>query len=367
MNDNVYKVLMGDNAPFLGLANISYYDRTWKGEIVDVHYDELITKSIDGKPVLNRENYRTVDIRWLEGKPFTSKNVHIPEYLSFKGGYGINYLPMKGDIVLASFSPTNEPYIITIVSRCSVYNHGMIYDDGEVIRNEYGDPKADTAIDPLIRPTPFRRINPGEISITSLNNNGEIYLDKNGTTKIISREIKVSDAGGVQCGNRLWELSLGQDIYKETEKGATELKKSSFGNNIQFQVLGHQNNCKVDFDEKGNIEIKNNGSNIKIETNGNFNIETDTGNKISLEDNKITISNNSGSSITMQGNNIQLGDNANYSAVLGESLFTLLTSMITVFNTHTHQGVMSGTSSTTPTITPMVIQDFLSKTIKLKE
>ena len=68
----------------------------------------------------------------------------------------------------------------------------------------------------------------------------------------------------------------------------------------------------------------------------------------------------------MNSSGIQLGDNANFSAVLGESLNTLLESMITIFNSHVHPGVSSGESSTAPTITPMVISDILSKTIKLK-
>ena len=44
-----------------------------------------------------------------------------------------------------------------------------------------------------------------------------------------------------------------EHIYKETKDGATEIKKSSFGNDVQFQILGHQNDCKVDFDSEGNI------------------------------------------------------------------------------------------------------------------
>lgn len=346
MSDNVYRVLMGDNAPFAGLANVSYYNRTWKGEIVDVHYDNLLTKDVNGNTVLNKDIYRTVDIRWIEGKPFTSKNVHIPEYLSYKGGYGINYLPMKGDIVLASFSPTNEPYIITIVARCSVYEHGAIYDDGTVVKNEYGDPLIDSVIDEQIRPTPFRRVAPGDISITALNNNCELFLSKEGTAKIIAREPKYSDMGGVQCGNRLWEISLGNEIYDE---GNSELKKNSLGNNIQFQILGHQNGCKVNFDNKGNIEILTNG------------------NSVILTKDNVKISDNKGNSITLNNQGIQLGDNANFSAVLGESLVNLLNTMITTFNTHTHQGVMSGPSTTPPPSMPMIMTDILSKKIKLKE
>ena len=365
MADNVYRVLMGDNAPFMGMANVNYFDRTLKGEIVNVHYEPM-KETVDG-PILNQVHYRTVDIRWLEGKPYTSLNVHIPELISLKGGYGLNYLPTIGDIVLASFDSTNQPNIISIVSRCSAYNHGALSDETlKPVLNKYGDVIIDNVVEQAIRPTPFRFIEPGEISLTSLNNNSEIYLDKNGATKIITRIPNTNLTGGVQCGNRLWEIAVGQDIIDE---GTQEIKKSSFGNNIQFQVLGHQNDCKVDFDSEGNIEVKNKGHNVKIETNGNFTINTTTGNKVSLTDGVIKISDKNGNSITMNSSGIHLGDNANFSAVLGESLNTLLESMIMIFNAHTHM-YSPGSGSPTPTattLTPMTIADILSKTIKLKQ
>jgi len=370
MSDNVYRVLMGDNAPFMGMANINYFDRTLKGEIVNVHYEPM-KETVDG-PILNQIHYRTVDIRWLEGKPYTSLNVHIPELISFKGGYGLNYLPTIGDIVLASFDTNNKPNIISIVARCSAYNHGALSDETlKPVLNEYGDVIIDTVVEQSVRPSPIRFIKEGEISLTSLNNNSEIYLDEFGATKIITRvpDTVLHSAetdGGVQCGNRLWEISVGQDIYDE---GSKELKQSSFGNNIQFQVLGHQNDCKVDFDSEGNIELKNKGNNLKLAKNGDFNLVTSTGNSISLTDGVIKVADKNGNSITMNSSGIQLGDNANFSAVLGESLNTLLESMIEIFNAHTHM-YSPGSGSPTPTattLTPMMISDVLSKTIKLKQ
>lgn len=365
MSDNIYKVLMGDNAPFAGMANTSYYNRTLKGEIIEVHYEPM--KSTAEGPILNQIHYRTVDIRWLDGKPYTSLNVHIPELISYKGGYGLNYLPTKGDIVLATFNANNKPHIISIVARCSAYNHGALSDETLLpALNKYGDVIIDNAIEQAIRPTPIRFIEPGEISLTSLNNNSELYLDKYGSIKLISRIPTTEILGGVQCGDRLWEISSGQDIIDE---GTKEVKKSCFGNNIQFQILGHQNDCKVDFDSEGNIEVKNKGHNVKIETNGNFTINTTTGNKISLTDGIIKISDKNGNSITMNSSGIHLGDNADFSAVLGESLNTLLASMIAIFNAHTHM-YSPGSGTPTPTattLTPMTITDILSKTVKLKQ
>lgn len=372
MSDNVYRALMGDNAPFLGMANISYYDKIVRGIITKVHYVPMSDALGDnGKPILNQQSYRTVDVRWLEGKPFTSEKVHIPELVSFLG-YGLNYLPSVGDIVLGGFSPNDDPYILTIVARCSAYEHGALSDNTKrPILNEYGDVQIDTVVTETLRPTPIRYIKPGEISLSSVNNNSELYFDEYGTAKLISRTPVLTKAGddyvnGLQCGNRLWEISVGQDIINE---GTKEIKKSSFGNNVQFQILGHQNGAKVDFDSEGNIEVINKGNNMKMDIDGNFIVTTSTGNSISLTDGVIKVSDNNGNSITMNSSGIQLGDNANFSAVLGESLNTLLSSMISIFNSHTHiysPGPGSPTP-TTPTQTPMTIADILSKTIKLKQ
>lgn len=369
MSENVYRVLMGDNAPFLGLANISYLDRTLKGVIKEIHYEPMSISSNANQPILNQTSYRTVDVEVIEGKPYIFKNVHIPELVSFLG-YGLNYLPSKGDAVLIGFDSNNNPLIINIVSRCSVYEHGAL--STETLKpelNKYGDVIIDDAIQGDIRPTPIRYITPGEISLASLNGNSELYFDKKGTAKLISRIPVLEKEGnyyknGLQCGDRLWEVSIGQDIVDE---GTKEIKQSSFGNNIQFQVLGHQNGCKVDFDGEGNIEVQNKGNNLKMEVNGNFTITTSTGNSMSLTDGVIKISDNNGNSITLNSDGIQLGDNADFSAVLGESLNTLLSSMIEVFNSHVHPGVLSGPASTGISTTQMKLSDVLSKTIKLKQ
>lgn len=366
MSDNVYRVLMGDNAPFSGMANISYMNKTLRGHIVKTYYEPMSESSNKNEPILNQYSYRTVDVEMLEGKPATYANVKIPELISFKG-YGLNYLPSVGDIVLVAFDSNNTPIIINILSRCSVYEHGSLSTETLLPNlNKYGDITIDTAIAKSIRPTPIRYIKEGEISLTSLNGNNELYFDKYGTMKLISRIPNLNKESGEQCGDRLWEVSIGQDILDE---GSKEIKQSSFGNNVQFQVLGHQNNCKVDFDSEGNIEVLNNGNNLKMQVNGDFNITTSNGNSISLTDGIIKVADKQGNSITMNASGIQLGDNANFSAVLGESLNALLASMIAIFNSHTHMySPGSGTPTpTAPTQTPMMIQDILSKTIKLKQ
>ena len=366
MSDNIYKVLMGDNAPFDGLANKNYFDRTLRGEIVATHYELMLENNEKGEIENQQYGYRTVDIRWLEAKPYISSYVKIPEIISMQG-YGLNYLPSVGDIVVASFDSNNYPIIQNIYSRCAFFEHGTLNDEIRLPElNTYGDPLIDTAIETEIRPTPIRYILPGEISLTSLNLNNELYFDKYGTAKLISRIPNLNKEMGEQCGDRLWEISSGQDIYDE---GTNTLKQSSFGKNVQFQVLGHKNNCKVDFDSDGNIEVNNNGNNMKMKVNGDFIVTTSTGNSISLTNGIIKVADNQGNSITMNSSGIQLGDNANFSAVLGESLNTLLTSMIAIFNAHTHK-YSPGPGSpipTAPTETPMMIADILSKTIKLKQ
>lgn len=359
MSDNIYRVLMGDNAPFGGLANLSYYDRIVRGRIVKVHYNPMSeTLGENGKHILNQQSYRTVDIDWLEGKPFTSENVHIPELVSFLG-YGLNYLPSKDDIVLAGFDCNDNPHILNIVARCSAYEHGSLENSTRLPSlNKYGDVRPDEVIADAIRPTPIRYIEPGEISLTSLNNNNELYFDKFGTAKLISRipiltckdskdiDLK-TNVNGLQCGDRLWEISIGQDIYKETDKGPSEIKKSSFGNNIQFQILGHKNDCKVDFDSEGNVELNTNRCNIQVDKDGII---------------TATISN--GEQIRITSSGIFLGNGTTQQAVLGNKLETLLIELINAFNAHTHTGNL-GYPTDSPKVT-VDMKEILSETVELK-
>ena len=356
MGDNVYRVLMGDNAPFLGMANASYYDRILRGRIVKVHYN--IQTESHKELIFNQQSYRSVDVEWLEGKPFTSEQVHIPELVSFLG-YGLNYLPSVNDIVMAGFDSNNRPNIICIVARCSSYEHGVrgSSEKEQVKLNAYGDPTVDTSLPKEITPTPIRYIKPGEISLTSLNNNSELYFDKYGTAKIISRIPNLTSTGdettgivytnGQQCGDRLWEISLGQDVIDESPTSSKEPKKSSFGNNIQFQVLGHQNDCKIDFDSAGNIEVNTNRCNIQIEKDG-----------------VITATISNGEQIKITSNGIYLGNGTTQQAVWGNKLETLLIELINTFNSHVHTGNL-GFPTDSPSAT-VDMTDILSKTVEVK-
>ena len=208
MSDNVYKVLLGDDAPFGGLANKNCNDRVIKGFITQVHYD--LFKISAGQPVLQQNYYRTVDVQWLEGKLYESKYVRIPETVSFKG-YGLNYLPSVGDVVYAAFDTNNDPVIISIVARCSVFEHGALNDKTLLPNlNSYGDPILDENIPDDIKPTPIRYIKPGEISLKSLKE-AELFLDNYGTIKQIVRKQNNEQ----QCGDRLWEISAGENIIDE--------------------------------------------------------------------------------------------------------------------------------------------------------
>lgn len=343
MSDNIYRVLMGDNAPFLGMANISYMNRILRGRIVKVNY-KLLSSSSENKPVLNQLSYRTVNVEVMEGKPYTFANVHIPELVSYLG-YGLNYLPAVNDIVLIGFDSSNKPQVLTIVARCSVYEHGVLSTETNLPDlNKYGDIQADQVITKSIRPTPIRYITPGEISLTSLNNNNELYFDKYGCARLITRVPNLNKECGEQCGDRLWEVSVGQDIYDEGSKG---LKQSSFGNNIQFQVLGHQNDCKVDFDSEGNIEVNTNKCNLQVDKDG-----------------VITATISNGEQIKITSNGIFLGNGTTQQAVWGNTLQTLLIELINAYNSHTHTGNL-GFPTDSPKVT-VQMQDILSKTVELK-
>ena len=338
MSDNVYKVLLGDDAPFGGLANKNCNDRIIKGFITQVHYD-LFSASDNSKPVLQQNYYRTVDVQWLEGKLYESKYVRIPETVSFKG-YGLNYLPSVGDVVYAAFDINNDPIIISIVARCSIFEHGALNDKTKLPElNNYGDPLIDIAINGDIRPTPIRYIKPGEISLKSLKE-AELFLDNYGTIKQIVRKQNNEQ----QCGDRLWEISTGEQIIDES---TGEIKKSSFGNNVQYQILGHQNNTYINVDEKGNLEINNDKCNIQIDKDGVIVTKIKNGEQI-----KIT------------SNGIFLGDTTTQQAVLGNTLQTLLIELINAYNSHTHTGNL-GFPTDSPKTT-VIMQDILSKTVELK-
>ena len=338
MSDNVYKVLLGDDAPFGGLANKNCNDRIIKGFITQVHYD-LFSASDNSKPVLQQNYYRTVDVQWLEGKLYESKYVRIPETVSFTG-YGLNYLPSVGDVVYAAFDTNNDPIIISIVARCSIFEHGALNDKTKLPElNNYGDPLIDIAINGDIRPTPIRYIKPGEISLKSLKE-AELFLDNYGTIKQIVRKQNNKQ----QCGDRLWEISTGEQIIDES---TGEIKKSSFGNNIQYQILGHQNNTYINVDEKGNLEINNDKCNIQIDKDGII---------------AATIKN--GEQIKITSNGIFLGDTTTQQAVLGNTLQALLIELINAYNSHTHTGNL-GFPTDSPKTT-VIMQDILSKTVELK-
>jgi len=344
MSDNIYKVLMGDNAPFSGLANKNYFDRTLRGEIIKVHYNLFEQNKKDGQFEFQQFGYRSIDIRWIEAKPHISCNVRIPEIVSMQG-YGLNYLPSVGDIVYASFDSKNYPIIQNIYSRCAAFEHGILSNETQLPElNNYGDPLIDTAIKKEIRPTPIRYIVPGEISLTSLNLNNELYFDKYGTAKLIARVPNLTNETGEQCGDRLWEISVGKDIYNE---GTNTLKQSSFGNNVQFQILGHQNDCKVDFDNAGNIEINTNNCNIQVDRDG-----------------VITATIKNGEQIKITSSGIFLGNGTMQQAVWGNKLQDLLIELINAYNSHTHTGNLGF-----PTDSPKIIvkmQDILSETVEVK-
>ena len=354
MSENITRLLFGDDAPFYGMANTTYYDRTIKGVIVKVHYNLIDTET--NPPILNQNTYRTVDIDWLEAKPYRSEYVHIPELVAFKG-YGLNYLPSVGDVVLASFNSNNDPVIINIVSRCSAYQHGALNDKtGLPELNNYGDPIIDSVIPEEIRPTPIRYIEPGEISLISLNS-AELYLDKYGSAKTIVRQ----QTSEQQMGNRLWELSIGEQIVDE----GTNRPKIDNNQNIQFQLLGHQNGFTNNVMSDGSFHIINQGWDITCNTDQSFIVKNNIGDTLTINNGTINFKNSQGDSIEISNGMIKVGTNAKEPMVLGDTLTSFMNTIISIFNSHTHlysPGPGTPTSTATPT-TPMVIQDFLSKKV----
>lgn len=261
MADNVYRILMGDNAPFLGSANINCFDRVCRGIITNTHYDLMTSQDeTSTQKVENLYNFQTVDVRWIDGKPYTSLNIHINNQISLSG-YGTQMLPDVGDMVIAGFMPGGLPIIIGYMKNMPYRQSGLIDTDNNKQKlNDYGDPVPNDASGSSLSVSPFRQITPGEWQTIS-KGKAEIYLDKNGAIKLITR--KQVESGSKEFGDRLWEISCGENIVDES----TGKQKDA-----ELEIKGVQNGFSLSVDKDGNITILNNGNTITIDKNGKLNL-----------------------------------------------------------------------------------------------
>lgn len=351
MSDNVYKVLMGDNAPFLGMANNKYDQYLRRGQIVNVHYE----LAENGQQ--NTYTFNTVDISWIDGQPYTSTNVPISHSYIGTNGWGIQLKPEIGDFVIAAFLPGAKPEILRFLKRSEFLQSGQVnINEGTQITNEYGDPVKKEGQGSYI---PFRNIQPGEISIKS-KKEAEIYLDDNGSAKIITRKQKPEGEEQEFNPGRLVEISSGEQIINE---GTGEIKKDFKGNNVNFQLLHHQNGFKQDLGSDGSFQVSNSGWDITCDTDNKLIIKNTGGDVLTVDNGKINFLNSQGDSIEIADGKIKVGTKAQEPMVLGNTLTAFMSTIIGIFNGHTHMYAPGpGTPTpTTPPTTPMVIKDFLSK------
>lgn len=348
MSDNVYKVLMGDNAPFLGMSNERFTEYLKRGIITNVHYN------FSHNNVQNTYNFNTIDVTWLDGQPYTSSNIPLSHSFISNNGWGIQIKPEIGDTVIAAFLPGAKPEILRFLKRSEFLQSGRVdVNNNKQILNQYGDP---IKIDGQGAYIPFRNIVAGEISIKS-KKEAEIFLDDSGSFKTITRK-QDKDS----CNDRSFEISIGETIINE---GTKEIKKDFKGNNVNYQILGHQNNFKNDIGSDGSFQITNNGWDISCDVENKLVIKNNNGDILTVDNGKINFLNSKGDSIEIADGKIKVGTNAQEPMVLGDTLTSFMSTIIGIFNSHTHlyaPGPGTPTSTAVPS-TPMILQDFLSKKV----
>ena len=347
MGDNVYKVLMGDDAPFLGFSNEKYEEYLRRGKIVNVHYD------LSQNNAQNTYTFNTIDVAWIDGQNYVSTNIPL-SYSLISNGWGVQLKPEIGDFVIAAFLPGSKPEILRFLKRSEFLQSGQVdVNNNKQILNKYGDP---IKIDGQGAYIPFRNIVPGEISIKS-KKEAEVFLDDFGSFKTITRK-QDNDS----CNDRSFEISIGETIINE---GTKEIKKDFKGNNVNYQILSHQNNFKNDIGSDGSFQITNNGWDISCDVENKLVIKNNNGDILTVDNGKINFLNSKGDSIEIADGKIKVGTNAQEPMVLGDTLTTFMSTIIGIFNGHTHL-YAPGPGTPTPTAppsAPMVLQDFLSKKV----
>lgn len=282
------------------LANNKFQNNLRYGKIVKINNDLFTNVTQNEQSIPNTSSFQTLDIMWLNGQNYVSQQVPVPySYISIQG-YGMQYLPSVGDYVIAAFLIGGIPLILGYSKINPLNNIGVLDNNKkEITKNAFGDPLSNN--DNL----PFRYIEPGEFNIIS-KNQAEIYLDKYGNIKLITR--KQNENKGYH--DRLYEITIGENIIDE----ATGEKKD-----CQFEIKNYENNTKIMINSKGEVKI--------------------------------------------EAEKIILGNSMTQPAVLGNDLKSLLENIINTFNQHTHSTPSGMTSSP---MEQLEYEDILSEKVEVE-
>lgn len=342
MSDNVYRVLMGSRAPFLGLANEKYTEYLRRGIIIDTHYD-MVQENAQ-----NTYTYNTVDITWLDGQPFTSINVPLSYPFISNEGWGLQIKPEKGDTVIAAFLPNTQPQILRFIKRSEFLQLGQIdVSKSAQILDQYGDP---IPMEGKGAYKPFREIVAGEYSLKS-KKGAEIYADDNGSFKIITRTQEENSV-------RNQEISYGTKIINEvTNEPETDFK----GNNVNYEHKDIQSGYSKIIGSDGSFVIKNNGWTIVCDSENKFTMTNESGDNLTIDNGTINFKNKQGDSIEISGGKIKVGTNAIQPMALGDSLLNFINTIIGIYNIHTHSIAEGVTLIPNELMTPATDTDFLSQ------
>lgn len=379
------------NEPYEGKNNKQLFRNIRLGVIKKVNSDIKQDDIIAGK-----HSYGTIDVEWVEDGITISQRTPIMFPMS-GNGWGIYGCPEEGDIVIGAFKTGGYPISLGYIRRSSVSQLGQIVNN-EVLLNALGeqlptnldkDGIEDTSIPAFI---PLRPLVPGEIFLRS-KAHSEIYMDRNGTFRIIARA-KQTNSASKSFTSRLFQVILGESYGDDLKTAILD----KFGK-IYHLYLKHIKGGSLGFNERGDLTIDVKGidegnaasldltvqkefsficgsSTVSVTKEGLISFKNDSGQEITLDKagTTVTIKDQSGNSIIMNGTTINIGSSANNFAVLGNLMLTVLNNIITKFNTHTHLVLTSGTAAaqsgttqvTATTITALTSSDISSKKVMVQ-
>ena len=243
--------------PYDGLESASYnpYQYLRAGRILEIFDNNKFEVSV-GSNVVNSSCYFSVLIEWLD-RPGDSGSFVVPTskidlHYPFLGkGWGIQYKPSLGDVVLCGFRMGGYAVMLG-------YFPASYYDKVNGVHTE-GDTKTGYT---------FRNIVEGEYCLKS-KNGAEWYLDDKGSIHLITRnqsqtrtitntftnsnEVVVEDNPDIEVviGKTYEHKAVGESKQIDFTKEV----KSSNGNSTRVSVQDYASGTKIIIDTAGNIEI----------------------------------------------------------------------------------------------------------------
>ncbi len=236
--------------PFEGLEDTSEFSFLRVGKITKVNYDENV---LGASTPSRLQELGTVEIEWLDwggsagAVPITYPSFSNPIIArndenaagSIGSSYGFLHMPSVDDIVLCGFRDEVTPIIIAYLPRnFQKQTTEAVVPTGTIPTTYWGK---------------FRLLVPGEYSLKS-KQQGEIYLDKKGSIRIIH---KVQPTTSTVPVGTLVETTIGEVYTDDTYE--TRQVSAVTGENLIYRTTHTSENSDGE-EVKTNIEIDVNGA-----------------------------------------------------------------------------------------------------------